>query len=304
MRLLPKISEPMKKHLIYLLFAILFVSVIESSAQKRRNRYVTGDLRIHNFESTIFGNKRKIRVFLPEGYRRSKRDYPVLYLNDGQNLFDPASSQAGGLEWGVDETVLSLLRLRRIEPLIVVGIDNAGKSLRANEYLPWEDTYLTPPLKNPNGAKYPDFVTQEVMPFVEKKYRIKRGAEFTGIGGSSYGALISLYTVLQKPEFFGRVLLESPSFYVDDARVLKMSETTAQFPAKVYLGVGTNETGKKNCDLTDESHEAVTDVRRLESILKGKTALKVFVEPCAVHNEAAYGRRFATALEFLYPRLP
>ena len=292
----------MKKSFLILLLTIFVFSALVTPAQRRRNRYVTGNLQIHNFESEIFGNKRKIRVFLPEGYARSKEKYPVLYLNDGQNLFDPATSQFGGLEWGVDETVLSLIRRRRIEPLIVVGIDNAGKRMRANEYLPWEDIYLTPPVKEPNGTKYPDFITKEVMPFVEKKYRIKEGAEFTGIGGSSYGALISLYTVLQAPDVFGRVLLESPSFYVDDARVLKMSETAQGFPAKVYLGVGTNETGKKTCDPSDESHEAVTDVRRLADILKEKTTLKVFVEPCAVHNEAAYGRRFATALEFLYPR--
>lgn len=292
----------MKKLYIFLILSIFLLSTLSASAQRRRNRYITGDLRIHNFESKIFGNKRKIRVFLPEGYSRNKRKYPVLYLNDGQNLFDPATSQFNGkLEWGVDETVLSLLRLKRIEPLIIVGIDNAGKSGRANEYLPWEDVFLNPPVKEPNGAKYPDFMIKEVMPFVEKKYRIRRGAEFTGIGGSSYGALISLYTVLQKPNVFGSVLLESPSFYVDDARVLEMSEGAEQFPAKVYIGVGTNETGKKNCDPNDETHEAVTDVRRLEKVLKDKTALKVVVEPCAVHNEAAFGRRFAAALEFLFP---
>jgi len=292
----------MKKLSLALLLSILLFSSFTLNAQRRRNRYVTGDLRIHTFESKIFSNKRKIRVFLPEGYRRSKRDYPVLYLNDGQNLFDPATAQGGGLEWGVDETVLSLLRLRRVEPLIIVGIDNAGKRERANEYLPWEDIYLSPPQKNPKGAKYPDFVTEEIMPFVEKRYRIKRGAEFTGIGGSSYGALISLYTALEKPEIFGRVLLESPSFYVDGARILKISETSEKFPARVYLGVGTNEMGKKNCDPNDETHEAVTDVRRLEKTLKEKTAVKVVVEACATHSEIAYGRRFTEALEFLFPR--
>lgn len=268
---------------------------------RRRNRYVVGDLRIHTLESKIFDNTRKLRVLVPSGYNRSATDYPVLYLNDGQNLFDPNTSQASQTEWGVDETILSLVSSRLIEKVIVVGIDNAGKRERANEYLPWKDEFLSPPLENPQGSKYPSFVVDEVMPFIEGKYRIRKGAKNTAIGGSSYGALVSLFTVLEKPGVFGKVILESPSFYVNNAKILEVSANQDVWPEKVYLGVGTNELGNKKCDPADESQEAVSDVRKLEKILAGRAEVKVIVEPCAVHSEIAWGSRLTDALEFLFP---
>lgn len=289
----------MKKTFLTLL--IIAIAATSLLAQRRRNRFVTGDLRIHEFESKVFNNTRKLRVFVPAGYKKSGKSYPVLYLNDGQNLFDPNTSQVSQMEWGVDETVLSLVSDRKIERLIVVGIDNVGRRERANEYLPWKDEFLSPPLENPEGAKYPGFVIDEVMPFIEKEYRVKTGPENTGLGGSSYGALISLFTVLERPGIFGKLILESPSFYVDEARILKMSETAETWPAKIHLGVGTNELENETCDPDDESHEAVTDVRKLEKILDGKTEVEVIVEPCAVHSESAWGSRFSDALEFLFP---
>ncbi len=284
------------------LFLIVITAVLCAGVSaQRKGRFVIGDLRFHQFESNIFGNKRQLRVLLPTGYKANRKQYPVLYLNDGQNLFDPRTSQSPQLEWGVDETVWSLYKSGLIEQMIVVGIDNAGKSERANEYLPWKDEFLEPPLEKPEGAKYPEFVKNEIVPFIEKNYRTKPGAKNRAIGGSSYGALISLYIVLKEPEFFGKLLLESPSFYVDQAMILKMSEDSKVWPAKIHLGVGTNEAGKKTCDPADESHEAVTDVRRLEKILDGKSEVHVVVETCAVHSEIAWGSRLAGALQFLFP---
>ena len=286
----------------YLTATIVLVLLATSIyAQRRRNRYVVGDLRIHTLKSEIFNNTRNIRVLVPEGYRRSKESYPVLYLQDGQNLFDPKTSQFSEREWGVDETILSLVRERKIQKLIVVGIDNPGLRDRGNEYLPWEDIYLEPPIKNPNGTKYPDFLTTEVMPFVESLYRIKKGPPNTAIGGASYGGLITLYTIIQKPGVFGGALIESPSFYVNEAKVLELSAEAETWPSRVYLGVGTNELGKKDCDPGDESHEAVVDVKKLQKIVTGKTEVKVVVEPCATHTEISWGSRLSGALEFLFP---
>lgn len=289
----------MKKLSIIIL--ILTIAATSFAQKRRRNRYVVGDLRFHTLESKVFNNTRKLRVLVPEGYNKSKAAYPVVYLNDGQNLFDPKTAQVKQVEWGVDETVLSLTRRRRMQKVIVVGIDNAGRSKRANEYLPWKDEFLTPPLEEPQGAKYPEFVTTEVMPFIEKQYRVRKGAANTVIGGSSYGALISLYTVIKKPAVFGGVILESPSFYVDDAKILGLSAKSEKWPGKVYLGVGTNEEGKRGCIIGDESHEAVVDVKRLEKMISGKTDVKVVIEPCAVHSEIAWGSRLTAAFEFLFP---
>ncbi|NNE65962.1 MAG: alpha/beta hydrolase [Pyrinomonadaceae bacterium] len=287
-----------------IVITILVLTLTASSlfAQKRRrNRYVVGDLRMHTLKSEVFNNTRKLRVLVPEGYNRSKADYPVLYLNDGQNLFDPKTSQSAQLEWGVDETIHSLVRKRRIEKIIVVGIDNAGRRERANEYLPWKDEFLSPPLENPQGAYYPEFLANEVIPFIESKYRVRKGADNMAIGGSSYGALITLFTLIEKPGMFGGAILESPSFYVDEARILSESKADIDWPGKIFLGVGTNEMGAKTCDPKDESHEAVTDVKKLNAILEGKSDVKMLIDPCGVHSEIVWGRRLTDALVHLFP---
>jgi predicted alpha/beta superfamily hydrolase len=298
------IKEFMFNKFVLQSLVLIFILVVVISAFGQR-RSVVADLRFHQLKSEVFGNTRTLRVLVPPGYKKNrKRDYPVLYLNDGQNLFQVNTSQSNNSEWGVDETYIDLLAYREMEQIIIVGIDNAGRSGRANEYLPYFDKYLTPPLPNPNGAKYPDFLTEEVLPFIEKTYRVKKGAEFRGLGGASYGALISLYTVIQKPETFGRLLLESPSFYVDEAKILKEAEEMKLLPGKIYIGVGTNEESKPDCTPGDQSHEAVQDVLKLMKIFQSKKIdnnnLKVLIEDCATHNETAYGRRFTEAMRFLY----
>jgi enterochelin esterase-like enzyme len=266
------------------------------------------DLRIHTLESKIFNNTRKIRVLLPPGYedaKNSKTYYPVLYLNDGQDLFDAKDSVFTGKEWRVDETVYDLISKGEIGPVIVVGIDNPGKEMRPNEYLPWEDIYLSPPVPEPHGSLYPEFLEKEVIPFIESKYRISAVRINRALGGSSYGGLITLYSAIQKPKLFGRLLIESPSFYVSDAKVLDLAGNWSPMPLKVYLGVGTNELGKKECGPESDGGEAVSDVRRLEDILKNKgldgSRLRVNVEQCAVHDEDAWARRIPDALRFLFP---
>ena len=179
------------------------------------NQSVTGDLRLHEFRSRIFRNTRMLRVWLPPRYDtpdNSARHYPVLYLNDGQNLFDRATAFAG-VEWQVDETADRLIRQEVIPPLIIVGIDNAQGD-RIKEFLPYRSFH--PPVLRPQGKRYPDFLMNEVMPFVYERYRIARGPENTGLGGSSLGALISLYTAMDRPGVFGRLLLESPSLFISN----------------------------------------------------------------------------------------
>lgn len=230
--------------------------------------------------------------------------YPVLYLNDGQNLFDTTVSVFNPHEWEVDETVDRLTRAGEIEPIIIVGIDNAGRSGRANEYLPFPDAFLRPPLPNPQGAKYPEFLIDEVIPFVNKRYRTKTGAAYTGLGGSSYGALAALFAVTARPGRFGRLLLESPSFYVNDGEIFKRAPGRRGWPRRIYLGVGTNEGGRPECKPGDLNQEAVTDVLRLKQLLQtaglDHSRLKVVVEDCAIHSERAWARRFPAALKFLY----
>jgi predicted alpha/beta superfamily hydrolase len=268
---------------------------------------VIGELRLHEFSSKIFGNTRTIRVLLPPGYdnkSNKKKRYPVLYLNDGQNLFDTATSLFNPLEWQVDETVDRLITQKKIVPLIIVGIDTAGKRQRPNEYLPYEDKFLRPPVPLPEGKKYPQFLIEEVMPFINEKYRTSAKPSDTGIGGSSYGAVAALYTVITKPGVFGRLLLESPSLYISDARLIKDSEKVEAWSEKIYIGIGTNEGGRAQCQPGDLNREAVQDVLRLEKVFKNagldNRRLKTVVEDCAVHDEAAWAKRFPSAVEFLF----
>ena len=129
------------------------------------NPSVTGDLRLHEFESRVFRNRRMLRVWVPPEYdaeRNRERHYPVLYLNDGQNLFDTATAFAG-VEWQVDETADRLIRQEGVPPLMIVGIDNAQRE-RIREYLPYRA--VNPPVLRPLGKRYPEFLINEVMPFL------------------------------------------------------------------------------------------------------------------------------------------
>jgi predicted alpha/beta superfamily hydrolase len=252
----------------------------------------------HDIPSIYLGLTRRITVWLPPGYRRRLRTYrySVLYLNDGQNLFDPSRAFAGQT-WRVAETAADLVRRKKIPPLLIVGIDHGGER-RAREYLPVEDE-RNPAARRPLGREYAEFVTREVMPFITRTYPVVRSTSATGFGGSSYGAAAALYTTLLKPGVFGRLLLESPSLYVGRTHLLRMARTAARWPSRVYLGVGTRETGSDERNL-----ETVGNVVKLERILRraglGERRLRLHVEEGATHSEGAWAGRLADALTFLY----
>lgn len=255
---------------------------------------VVGDLELRPFTSAVFHNTRMLRVWLPPGYKSSEnhdRHYPVLYLNDGQDLFDACTSVFNAQEWQVDETATDLIRKNSVQPLIIVGIDNAGKRDRPREYLPFPDETLRPRVSDVHGRDYPKFLVDEVMPFVNHEYRTDTDASKTGLGGSSYGAGIALYTVMVRPGRFGRLLLESPSLYAHDNFLLNEAQNFTHWPRFLYIGVGT-------------VNEPIDDVHRLVSILHrhrlGNQRLLVVEASGAAHNENAWAERFPRALQFLY----
>lgn len=263
-----------------------------------KNPSVVGDLRLHAFESRVFRNARMLRVWLPPEYEAEHnrdRHYPVFYLNDGQNLFDTATAFAG-VEWQVDETADRLIRQEEVPPLIIVGIDNAQRE-RIREYLPYR--MVNPPVFRPLGKRYPEFLINEIMPFLFQRYRIARGPENTGLGGSSLGAVISLYTALDRPGIFGRLLLESPSLFVSNRRLLRNSRAFRQWPERIFMAMGTQEDGRAARD-----SEVIEDVEELEYIFKrgglGEDRLRVKIVEGAIHNEAEWAKRFPEALGFLF----
>lgn len=262
---------------------------------------VSGDLRLHTLESRTFGDTRTIRVLLPPGYdapeNRSRR-YPVLYMLDGQNLFDACLSDVSHQEWGVDETVYRLVAEQRIPPLIVVGVDHAGRD-RGHEYLPYKDFVGGPDMPEPAGKRFPDFLTGEVMPLVDGQYRTLPGQPNTGIGGSSYGGVATLYALLARPGYFGYGLIESPSLHVGMGQLVRDTNPLVAMPAKVFIAFG-----GKEADNPAVNDKLVGLVRLVEANFRAAgyddSNLRVVIEPDALHSEPAWAARLPGALQFLF----
>lgn len=274
---------------------------------------VVGDLRIQHFESATFHDTQTLRVWLPPGYdsaENAKSSYPVLYMLDGQNLFDTCTSSFGH-EWKIDETLTQLIGAGKVEPLIVVGIDNAG-ARRSDEFIPFPDALFGGPAE-PHGKLFPRFVVEEVKPLIEKQFRVKTGLENTGIGGSSYGSVAALYALMTRPDVFGVGLLESTSLQVGNGELLRMARSLFAGPKRVYVGVGEEEMGAKNEAYAQKVgvHAADFDAgfarmsAELANALKSaavNTPQVLFVStPGAHHEEAAWAARFPAAVTFLFP---
>lgn len=254
-----------------------------------------GSLEQLTLKSKIFGNTRTIRVWLPPRYHEASqhsRKYPVFYFTDGVAAFHGRQ---------LDRVASELISSGQIPPAIFVGIDNGGStresrnpgSDRANEYLPYPDEFLSPPVPHPQGQKFPMFLEQEVRSLVESRYRVNGDL---GLAGSSYGAAIVLYTAMENPDRYKWLLLESPSLYIADDALLKRAETVRAWPSRVYIGAGTNE-GEG-----DAKQEMVTDVHRLAHSLQNRTATCVVIAPWADHSEQAWRARLPMALRFLLGR--
>jgi predicted alpha/beta superfamily hydrolase len=259
---------------------------------------LTGNIKRHRaFPSRILGNRRDVLVYLPPGYRRlSLRRYPVLYLHDGQNVFDAATSFAG-VEWGVDETAQRLIHRKLIEPLIIVAVANIGQE-RIHEYAPTPGV-IEPkhhPKRRSRGLAhvYGQFLIKELKPFIDKKYRTMADAEFTGLGGSSLGGLATLAIGILYSEVFTRLMVMSPSIWWDDYAIFRLVGILGEkLPLKIWLDTGTQEPGWEDARnlcayVIDKGWRLGVDLNYLE--VKD-----------ADHSEAAWSARVEPALRFLFP---
>jgi len=270
-----------------------------SGAVAVRKSTVTGDVRVHeDFKSQHLGNNRRLLVYLPPDYEKDKSQrYPVLYMQDGQNLFDDATSFAG--EWHVDETAERLIKEGKIRPLIIVGIENAGGD-RVDEYTP-----VSSRGEGGRGALYAKFVVDEVKPFIDKTYRTKPDQASTGIGGSSLGGLISLYIVKQHPDVFGRCAAVSPSLWWNLGQFLAEAQKDAAWArgTRIWFDMGTKE-DEENVMVSQMRINDCTDfARSLEraGLKPGQDFTWRKIEG-ATHNEAAWADRFDDVLIYLYGR--
>jgi predicted alpha/beta superfamily hydrolase len=244
------------------------------------------------FPSRFLRNQRDLIVYLPPGYQeQAQRRFPVLFLHDGQNLFDGATSFIPGMDWHVGQTADYCIQAGLVEPLIIVGIYNAGKQ-RLGEYTPTR----MPKLGGGRANRYAKFLLEEVRPFLLGNYRVLSGAENTGIGGSSLGGLVSLYLGLRLPHVFGKIAALSPSVWWNRRVILRFADAAPVDPLpRIWLDIGTREGGR-----------IVEDVERFRDILLakgwrlGRDVHYQRVEG-AEHNEAAWARRVAPFLQFLFP---
>jgi predicted alpha/beta superfamily hydrolase len=250
-----------------------------------------GELRCHaDFPSRWLGNRRRLTVYLPPGYAlASGRRYPVLYLHDGQNLFDPASA-AFGVAWDAHRTAERLIRAGRILPVILVGIDNTPA--RTDEYTTDRDPGEQ---AGGRGLLYARFLAEEVKPFIDDCYRTLSGRESTGVAGSSLGALISLAVVRAHGDLFGLCAALSPSLWWCRGRLLR--EVAAERAAwlrrvRLWIDVGTCEGGVRRTRIL---------VRQLESagLRPGEHFLYEEVAG-GEHNESAWAARFDRVLLYLF----
>jgi predicted alpha/beta superfamily hydrolase len=227
---------------------------------------------------------RTVRIYLPPGYETSEKRYPVLYMHDGQNLFDQATSYAG--EWGIDETLDELARAQQLE-LIVVGIDNGGV-LRMTELNPFDD----PQYGRGEGREYLDFVVNKVKPYIDGKYRTKPQREYTGIMGSSMGGLVSHYAMLIYPEIFSRFGLFSPSYWMTSKLFEMTSKDSVHKDARIAIYAGSAE----EIIVSDSQRMA----NKIASIGHPTGNLFLTIAPNAAHNEVAWGVAFGPTVKWMF----
>jgi predicted alpha/beta superfamily hydrolase len=251
-----------------------------------------GQLRKHeNFRSRFLRNQRDLIVYTPPGYYdQPGRYFPVLYLHDGQNLFDGATSFIPGMDWHVGQTADHFISTGMVEPLIIVGMYNTKARIR--EYTPTR----IPKLGGGRADRYAKFLIEEVKPFIEREYRTQQGPQHTGIGGSSLGGLVSLYLGLKHSWIFGRIAALSPSVWWNQRVIHRFAAAAPVEPRpRIWLDIGTKE-GPRILD----------DVENFRDVLLGKgwhleQDLHYERVEGAEHNEAAWAARVGPFLRFLFP---
>ncbi len=262
---------------------------------------ITGTVRLHpHVPSGIPGiQPRHVVVWLPPGYAdpvNAARRHPVLYMHDGQNVFDPATAFMGR-EWHADEVADRLVREGRIPPLIIVGIWNTPD--RVADYTPDQDPEEQrgdhkPQGRGGNGTAYLRWITEELKPMIDREYRTDPARGSTGIMGSSLGGIISLAAAEERPGTFGRVAAVSPSLWWNSGSVIDRWTTRRPCPQRLWLCMGDRE--RKGLD---------AELRRLEAAIRGAqdmTTLRLHAEivPGGTHDEPSWSARLDRVLVFLF----
>jgi predicted alpha/beta superfamily hydrolase len=257
--------------------------------ENRRGPLRRGRLeQIDDFSSAILGNSRTVTVYLPPGYdEHAEHRYPVLYMQDGQNIFDPARAFVPGESWRLMDAADVAIGARTAAPMIIVGVDHAGPG-RMAEYTP------SPDPNHPEGGRageYARMLLEELRPLVDERFRT---AGVNAVGGSSLGGLVSLHLAITHGDVFRRVAAMSPSVWWNGRAVLSEAEAWPTPPERFWLDVGGRE-----------GSEALRDVRALRDVLWRRgwegESFHYYEDRRADHSERAWARRARPMLEFLFP---
>ena len=235
---------------------------------------------IHDFYSTYTKNERDIIVWLPPSYNSGIKKYPVLYMHDGQNLFNPSTSFSG-YDWKVDETITQLISRKIIHETIVVGIYNTKDRLK--EYN----------LFNRRGIKYAQFLINELKPYIDENYRTLKKQDNTAVMGSSMGGLCSFQLLMNFPGVFGKAACMSNSFWIDDREIFKFIEEhkIPEF-SKLYI-----DCGLKESELIDDNLKMCSII----SSFSGDTGkFYCYFSEEGKHNEYDWAQRLHIPLKFLF----
>ena len=247
---------------------------------------------LRQFSSVYLPSDRDVRIWLPPSYgTEPERRFPVLYLHDGQNLMDGRSSYLPGRTWCAHTTADRLTHESRIEPLILVGIDNTGLR-RMPEYTPSAD----PRFGGGEGALYGRLLVDELKPLIDTSFRTLPERENTGLAGSSLGGLISLSLGLDYPGVFGKLGVLSPSVWWNNREILNRVGSKTPVPRpKIWLDMGMSE-GLRHLRDTDLLYH-----RLLGRGWRDGVDLRYLRIPGGLHDEDAWARRFHRVLEWLFP---
>ncbi|WP_338732762.1 TIM-barrel domain-containing protein [Mangrovimonas cancribranchiae] len=246
------------------------------------------------FEIPELNRKRRVWIYLPPNYKVSKKSFPVVYMHDGQNLFDATTSNFG--EWEIDETLNKLFKEKQME-LIVVGVDN-GSDKRLDEYSPWEHEKYG----GGEGDAYLEFIVNTLKPYIDTNYNTLTDKSNTGIFGSSMGGLISHYAALKYPQVFGKVGVYSPAFWFAP-QVFDFTKNKANVGnTKMYFLAGGKEGEKAGYN---EISQTVSDMNKMVETLKNNgfpsKSITSKVVPEGKHNEKLWRENFEEAILWLFP---
>lgn len=255
---------------------------------------------VHTFESEVLGEERNIYVFSPPDLEEGQT-YPVLVMQDGQNLFTGYGDGPG--EWQIEDSAEALMTDGQVMPLFIVGVANSGR--RDEDYTPTVD----PDEESGGEAElYLEFIVDELLPWLAEEFPISLDSEYCGVGGSSLGGLFALYAGFRRPDVFGRVVAISPSIWWDDHVILDFVGDSDAGPdnLKIWLDMGHYEDDGDEDVADGLALHPVVESRALCDLLKEKgfrrgKELRYFEDRQGTHDEESWGNRFGRVLQFLYP---